>query len=271
MKRKGWLVAAGGTAAALLLIRILMITTSGRLAEGAQTAVITSGPLESVWRTTGTATGQRHVQLYQGAAVSVAHQPPDEVARDEVILRYQDAEGSQRELKAECAGFLSDLQAGRVELTDRQMVVETLVPAAVYHALAPGAAALWQSQGARLDLTLSGKNGWGQIRGEETVYRLIWQPADASALLQNQQGVVTMTLADPETALLCPRAALHQRQGQWVVYSADWLADLEHPEAYAVPVSLVKASGDNAAVSGVGLEGLEVVILDGSLGKLVGE
>lgn len=269
MKRK-WIVIIA-IAAVFTVAVILLLLFSGRtvLQQQVETTIIKQGSMVQQYKTTGTVCGRLHSYYFTGTIESCFRHEGDHVSSGSVLLKYRDVRNRVKTLKSSVSGYVTMIGSDHVEVCDSDYRVTVRLNQQQVSSMNIGDQALFTANGNKYLLTVDEIRRYGYQRDDEICFDVIMTIDDCEGLLANQQGNVTMELRRSDNVLTVDRRALLEDDRGSFLLQAGWIDDPGSPEDYRIDVTVISVNENEAQVSGIALENLEVCILSEQLRKLV--
>ena len=118
---------------------------------------VEKGSFRQEYHTYGTVNGHQHFYYYNGIIVSVSHSEGDYLEADTVILEYLNRENEKTELKNDTAGFLTEIGADMVTITDRNYYLASRIPLDKYRLVTEGTVCMFNNGTENIRATVTGK------------------------------------------------------------------------------------------------------------------
>lgn len=232
---------------------------------------INIGSFQRNYKTFGTVSANLHRCFYDGLISSVNFKETDYLHKDDVILKYKDTEGNEKELKSEIDGYLHEITADSVQIYDSSYYLSVLLKEKYYDQLSLNSQHLFITDNREYLITVTGKKDYGIRRDDDTLYEVTFSFDSQDGLKLNQQGNVVITLNSLDNVLLVDRRAVYETVEGYYLLDAGWLDDPENMNYYLLRVNIIGSNEETAVVEGVNLEGRSVCIINETIRQVLAQ
>ena len=255
----------------IIVCCIIILKNMGNtlLLDSISFTVVERGSFRQEYHSYATVKGDLHYFYFNGIIDNCSHSEGDYIEADSVILEYLNREGEKTELKSDTAGFISEINTGRVTVTDRNYHLVARIPLDKYHLIADGTVCLFSRGTESIKATVNGKKLY-RINDNGRTYGIITLTLDNSeGLLLQQQGSLIIPLNTISDVLTVEREALWEKSDGYYLLKADWLNSKDDISHYLVKVKVMMSDDEVAVVTGLDIENLKVCIIDETLKGLL--
>ena len=269
MKKKRLIIGAIVLIAILAVLTALTHIGNNILLDNIEVTQVKLGSFQRNYKTYGTVTSNLHSFFYNGMISSVNYKETDYLHKDDVILKYKDPEGNEKELKSEIDGYLYSITADSVQIYDSSYYLTVLLKEKYYDQISLNSQHLFTTDSRDYLITVTGKKDYGIRRDGDTVYEVIFSFDTLENLKLNQQGNVTISLNSMDNVLLVDKRAVYETVNGYYLLDGQWLSEPDESGKYLIKVNIVGNDENNAVVEGVNLEGKSVCIINETIRKVL--
>ncbi len=269
MKKKWWLIAA----AAMVIIMTAGIVLRGLgsqiLMNETETVTVMPASLRWKYRTQGTIVSNRHEYFFEGRIIAVNKREGERVSKDEAIFRYKDNDDKEKDYVSEIDGFLEELAADRVIISDLDYYLKVMLKGRQFDLIGNECEALFVSEGKEHLGTLFKRNDYGIMKDGGVYYEADFRLDDLQGLKLNQQGNVTILLKETSDLLAVDERAVFQKRDGTYLLNSRWLDGNVDEEDCLIRVAVLAYEDGKAYLDDMNLEGMQVCILSDAVMEIL--
>ena len=249
----------------------LAITLTGKAALAQlETCVIGYDKLISEYTLSCTVRGERHAVFFDGSITELERQEGEKLRKDDVILKYLDSRGKTVSLKADYDGWLLSVSGSQVVIEDGDLKLYAWVPREKYRLMKIGQQGSFSLSGRICLAEIIARNDVTVEDGRRRDCQVVLQTDGSTELMSGQKVNVLMPLEQVYGLCVDSRALLSDENG-WFLLDSKAAGDLNNWKQYRLSVEVIAQSQGKALISGVQLEGREVLILPEQYWKVLND
>ncbi len=269
MKKKWWLIAVIIIFIILGLIIVLRGVGNQILLNDIETVTVMPATLRWKYRTQGTIVSNKHEYFFEGRIVAVYKKEGERISKDEAIFRYKDNDDKEKDYVSEIDGFLEELTADRVVISDLDYYLRVMLKGKQYDLIGNECEALFLSDGTERLGRLLNKNDYGIMKDGGIYYESDFKLDDVQNLKLNQQGNVTILLKENAGLMAVDeRAVLQKKDGNYLLNSR-WLEGNVDEKACLVKINVLAYEEGKAFLDDRSLEGMQVCVLSDAIMEIL--
>ena len=261
VKKNRWLIAVVIVVITIAVMIALRSVGSQILLDNVETVTVEPAAFRWKYRTQGTVISNRHEYYFEGTVITVLKQQTDRISKDEVIFRYRDSEGKEKDYVSEIDGYLEEIGVNSVVISDLDYYLKVMLKGRQFDLTSEGCQALFQSDDREYLATLFQKKDYGIRKDDSVYYEADFHLDDNTGLKLNQQGTVTILIKEVDGVLAVDERAVMQKRDGTYLLKADWLNGKGDVEDCLIKVSVTAYDDGIAYLSDQGLEGIRACIL----------
>lgn len=253
----------------LFLIVIICSNLSDNLvADNIIFSKIEYGKVYSQYNCLATVKGNEHYQFFNGVIKEIYYLPNDKIEKGQIILEYIDAYDKVIKLKSAYSGYIDDFTNTNVKITDKNLYFSAEVKKDIFNNIDENSFAIYKYDDKYYTTTLIDKNDYGINKDGQTFYSLEFKINEDTDFLLNQNVIIKIS-TNEQWGMVVDKRALLKKEGEYFLLEEGFAIDYSHWEKYKIPIEVICCDDNNALISAIGIENINVCILDDFFKKVV--
>ena len=253
----------------LFLIVIICLNLSDNLvADNIIFSKIEYGKVYSQYNCLATVKGKEHYQFFNGVIKEIYYLPNDKIEKGQTILEYIDAYDKVIKLKSAYSGYIDDFTNTNVKITDKDLYFSVEVKKDIFNNIDENSFAIYKYDDKYYTTALIDKNDYGIDKDGQTFYLLKFKINEDTDFLLNQNVIIKISVNE-QWGMVVDKRALLKKEGEYFLLEEGFATDYSHWEKYKIPIEVICCDDNNALISAIGIENINVYILDDFFKKVV--
>lgn len=253
----------------LFLIVIICLNLSDNLvADNIIFSKIEYGKVYSQYNCLATVKGKEHYQFFNGVIKEIYYLPNDKIEKGQTILEYIDAYDKVIKLKSAYSGYIDDFTNTNVKITDKDLYFSVEVKKDIFNNIDENSFAIYKYDDKYYTTALIDKNDYGIDKDGQTFYLLKFKINEDTDFLLNQNVIIKISVNE-QWGMVVDKRALLKKEGEYFLLEEGFATDYSHWEKYKIPIEVICCDDNNALISAIGIENINVCILDDFFKKVV--
>lgn len=253
----------------LFLIVIVCLNLSDNLVtDNIIFSKIEYGKVYSQYNCLATVKGKEHYQFFNGTIKDIYYLPNDKIEKDQTILEYTDVYDKVKKLKSAYSGYIDDFTNTNVKIIDNDLYFSAEVKKDIFNNIDENSFAVYKFDDKYYTTVLIDKNDYGIYKDGQIFYLLKFKINEDTKFLINQNVIIKITMNE-QWGMVVDKRALLKNDGQYFLLEEGFANDYTHWEKYKIPIEVICCDDNNALISAIGVENINVCILDDFFKKVI--
>jgi len=205
---------------------------------------------------------------FYGTIQQVLKQEGSEIKEKEKMLIYQNEFGKNVSLHSPIIGYVKEIGNNYVLLMDKDYYIETYVPFHVYNLLHVDQEAILNINNQEHLVVLKEKFPLPIYHNGQYQYKLHYKSNSNINLFPLQETLLTISF-ETKTGFCVTNDAIYKDEEGFFLLESSFQKDLNHYENHRIAIQVIYADDEKSIIEGIGLEDLEVCIIDELVKKVL--